>query len=167
MADSQHLFLASGKTITVVSELYKRGASLELARTILTRRREISERMARLKGAGRISLYNVDDFILAISRIGSFHASVAKALVDLGADLAIAVGGEAKESKASLRATQQFYEETGLHLGTDIAGKIADSGGGHPTAASLSSTTIDIDGLEALLVSALEAKLGKLVPVKK
>lgn len=166
MADSQHLFLASGKTIATVGELYKMGASIETARKILKRERDLSERIARLKAARRISLYNANSFIVAFSRIGSFHASAAKALVDLGADLGVVVGGDEKESKASLRATQQFYETSKLHLGSDIANKISDSGGGHPTAASLSSKTIGESTLEKLLMEAIEAKLGRLDALK-
>jgi nanoRNase/pAp phosphatase (c-di-AMP/oligoRNAs hydrolase) len=166
MADSQHLLLANGKTITAVSELYKIGASIEDAKKILTREREFSERMARLKAASRVSLYSSNSFIIAFSRIGSFHASSAKALVDLGADLGIVIGGDGKESKASLRATQQFYKRSKLHLGIDIASKISASGGGHPTAASLSSTSIDEDTLEKLLFEAIEARLGKLSIIK-
>jgi nanoRNase/pAp phosphatase (c-di-AMP/oligoRNAs hydrolase) len=166
MADSQHLFLANGKTITAVSELYKMGASIETAKRILTRERDISERMARLKAASRISLYNVNSFVIALSRISSFHASAARALIDLGADLGVVVGGDGKESKASLRATQQFYKASKLHLGVDIASKISDSGGGHPTAASLSSNTINEDKLERLLLDAIESKLGKLTAIK-
>ncbi|MFQ5941362.1 MAG: bifunctional oligoribonuclease/PAP phosphatase NrnA [Nitrososphaerales archaeon] len=162
MADSQHLFLANGKTIAAVYELHKRGASLESAKKILTRERGHSERMARLKAASRISLYRADIFIVAFSRIGSFHSSVAKALIDLGADLAIAIGGDEKESKASLRATQHFYKVSKLHLGIDIASKLSDSGGGHPTAASLSSKVIDANNLERLLLNELRAKLGKI-----
>ncbi len=161
MADSQHLYLANGKTIKAVSELYKMGASIETTKNILMRERDLSERVARLKGASRISLYNGNSFIVAFSRIGSFHASVARALVDLGADLGIAIGGDGKESKASLRATQKFYKVSKLHLGIDVTSKISDSGGGHPTAASLSSE-LDENTLERLLFEAIEAKLGKL-----
>lgn len=166
MADSQHLFLANGKTITAVSELYKKGASIETAKKILTREREFSERMARLKAASRISLYSANSFIVAFSRIGSFHASAAKALVDIGADLGVTVGGDGKESKASLRATQHFYKSSKLHLGIDVAAKISNSGGGHPTAASLSSKTLDENTLQRLLQEAIEAKLGKLNVLK-
>lgn len=165
IADSQHLFLANGKTLTAVSQLYKIGASIEMAKKILTRERDPSERIARLKGASRISLYKVNNFIIVFSRIGSFHASVAKAIVDLGADLGITIGGNGKESRASLRATQKFYTSSKLHLGTDVANKISDSGGGHPTAASLSKT-IDENMLEKLLLNVIEAKLGKLKTVK-
>ncbi|MEM3157423.1 MAG: DHH family phosphoesterase [Nitrososphaerales archaeon] len=165
MADSQHLFLATGRTITVVSDLYKRGASVEVARTLLSREREFPERIARLKAASRIALYSTNSLLVAFSRIGSFHASAAKALVDLGADLGIVVGSNGKESKASLRSAQNFYKSTKVHLGTDIAATISEFGGGHPTAASLSSK-IDANALEKLLMKCIEEKLGKLDAVR-
>lgn len=165
MADSQHFFLASSKTIEAVNDLCKRGASLELARKVLTHERDPSERIARLKAAQRISVYTANSFIAAFSRVGSFQASAARALLDLGADLAVVIGGDAKASKASLRATQKFYTESKLHLGTDIAGKLSDLGGGHPTAASL-SVKVGEDELVKMLMDAIEAKLGKLSMIK-
>lgn len=166
MADSQHLFLANGKTIMAVSDLYNKGASIEMAKKILTRERDPSERMARLKAASRVSLYNANNFIVVLSKVGSFHASVAKALLDLGADLAVAIGGNKEEVKASLRATQQFYRASKLHLGTDIASRISESGGGHSTAASLTSKIMDESKLKKLLLDVIEAKLGKLTVVR-
>jgi len=165
MADSQHLFLASSKTIEAVNDLCQFGASLEVARKVLTRERDPSEQIARLKAAQRTSVYSVNNFIVAFSRVGSFHASAARALLDLGADLAVVVGGDETKSKASLRATQKFYAESKLHLGTDIAGKLSDAGGGHPTAASL-SVNVSEDELAKTLMNAIEAKLSKLNMIK-
>jgi len=165
MADSQHLFLASSKTIEAVNDLCELGASLDTARKVLVRERDPSERIARLKAAQRISVYSVNNFIVAFSRVGSFHASAAKALLELGADLAVVVGGDEKASKASLRATQKFYSESKLHLGTEIAGKLTDSGGGHPTAASL-TVNVSKDELEKMLMDAIESKMGKLNMIK-
>jgi nanoRNase/pAp phosphatase (c-di-AMP/oligoRNAs hydrolase) len=165
MADSQHFFLASSKTIEAVNDLCKVGASLDIARKILTRERDPSEQIARLKAAQRVSVYSVNNFIVAFSRVGSFHASAARALLEIGADLAVVISGNEKESKASLRATQKFYAESKLHLGTDIAGKLSDAGGGHPTAASLSAN-VGEEELAKLLMDAIEAKLGKLTVIK-
>ncbi|MFQ5969883.1 MAG: bifunctional oligoribonuclease/PAP phosphatase NrnA [Nitrososphaerales archaeon] len=165
MADSQHLFLASNKTIEAVNNLCRLGASLEMAKKTLTRKRDASECIARIKAAQRTSIYNVNGFLVAFSRVGSFHASVAKALMDLGADLAIVVGGDEKESKASLRATQQFHELSKIHLGTDIAAELSDSGGGHPTAASLSAK-VGENELIKMLMEAVQSRIGKLNMVK-
>lgn len=166
LADSQHLFLAGGRTIGVVNDLLGHGASLGDARGLLMRERDLSERMARLKAAHRASLYTAGNFVVAFSHVGSFHASAAKALVDLGADLAVVLeGGSGKQqhnkAKASMRATQRFYARSGLHLGTDVASKLSDAGGGHPTAASLSADVSE-DELAKMLIKTLEARLGRL-----
>lgn len=165
MADSQHLLLAGSKTIEAVNDLCKLGASLEIARKVLTHERDFSERIARLKAARRIVVYSANNFIVAFSRVGSFHASAARGLLELGADLAVVVGGDDKASKASLRSTQKFYTESQLHLGTDIASSLTDSGGGHPTAASL-SVNVGEDELAEMLMNAIETKLGKLSTIK-
>ncbi len=165
MADSQHLFLAGSKTIETVNDLCKLGASLEIARKVLMHERDFSERIARLKAARRIVVYSSNNFIVAFSRVGSFHASAARGLLELGADLAVVVGGDDKASKASLRSTQKFYAESKLHLGTDIASSLTDSGGGHPTAASL-SVIVGEDQLAEMLMHAIETKLGKLSAIK-
>lgn len=165
MADSQHFFLATNRTIEVVNDLCRQKASLEKARKILAREREISERMARLKAARRVSLYRAGKYVIALSHVGSFHASAAKGMVDLGADLAIVLGSDEEKSKASLRATSRFYEESGLHLGTDIASKLSDAGGGHPTAASLTSNVKE-EELGKTLLLAVQARLGDLIAVK-
>ncbi len=167
MADSQHLFLATERTIEAVNDLCSSGASLNGARRLLIRERDLSERIARLKAAQRTTLYSAGNFIVAFSRVGSFNASSAKALVDLGADLAVVISSSNKSgSRASMRATQEFHARSKLHLGTDVCAKLSESGGGHPTAAAL---TIDVgeDRLEEMLVSTLEAKLGKLNMIRK
>lgn len=161
MADSQHLFLATNQTIEAVNDLCKAGASLQGARKVLTNEREPSERIARLKASQRASVYGANSYIIAFSKVGSFQASAAKALTDIGADLGIVISGDDKKSKASMRSTQRFYNESKLHLGTDIAGKLSEAGGGHPTAASL-TVNIGEDELEKTLMNAIEAKLGKL-----
>ena len=166
MADSQHFFLASGETITAVSELYKIGASIASAKKILTRERDRSERLARLKAASRVTLYSVNEFLIAFARIGSFHASVAKSLIDLGADVGIAVGGTGNRSRASLRATPNFYRLSNLHLGIDVTSKLSESGGGHAVAASLSREDIDENTLGGLLLDKVQEKMGKLNLVK-
>src|SRR3989337_1309558 len=54
------------------------------------------------------------------------------------------VGGETKDKiRINMRATEEFHNKTGVHLGRDVAiplGKqLGGAGGGHPTAAGLSA----------------------------
>jgi len=144
--DSQHLRLADHRTIKIVSKLCGRGASIRDSLEIGGVFRDRSERIARLKGIQRLSLFTLGDWVVGYTKIGSHQASVARAMIDLGADLAIAVGEDSGRSRCCLRATHPFHKITGIHLGSDVAQIIAESmggiGGGHSTAASFSAGII-------------------------
>jgi len=103
-----------------------------------------SERIARLKSAGRSKVTVIGDWIVAMSELGSYQSSAARGLLSLGAHVAF-VGGEAKDRvRVNMRSTEWFSEKTGIHLGRDVAiplGKqLGGTGGGHPSAAGLSAT---------------------------
>lgn len=163
LTDTQHLTIARCKSLEVVSRLC-RVASIEHARGILALDRDYSEKVARLKAAQRCILYKVNGFIVALSSIGSYHASAAKALLDLGADLAIVTGSDGKSARASLRATQVFHTKTGIHLGTDILARISSAGGGHATAASISLECSE-DELSRRIMGLLRDMIGRLDPI--
>ncbi|MDP6640937.1 MAG: DHH family phosphoesterase [Nitrososphaerales archaeon] len=143
--DSQHLRLADHNTIKIVSKLCERGASIRDSMEIGGMSRDRSERIARLKGIQRLSLFTLGDWVVGLTKIGSHQASVARAMIDLGADLAIAVGEDAGRSRCCLRASHSFHKITGIHLGINIAQIIAENmggvGGGHPTASSFTLNT--------------------------
>ena len=160
--DSQHLRLVNYQGIKIVSELCGRGASIGDSIEIGLNSRDRSERIARLKGVQRLSLYSFGDWVVGSTEIGSFQASVAKAIIDLGADFTLAVGQTNEGSRCCLRSTQSFHKSTGIHLGNDIAKKIAINmegvGGGHPTAASFITNT-DCDDIVKGVFSILENSL--------
>lgn len=139
--DSQHLAIANENTLRTVLELIKKGAKLEKARLMLRSIPEYGEVIAKLKGAQRLKIYKAGKWVFAVTSIGSFQAHVARALLGLGAELSVASGRVNNETRISLRSTARFYNETKLHLGITIAGRVAKMfggyGGGHPTAASL------------------------------
>jgi len=161
--DSQNLKLAKVRTLESVVELCRLGADLQEAREMLWMQREQSEVIARLKGSQRLKIYRVGEWVLAATMIGSFQASVARALVELGADISFAVGEHEDETRCCLRATQHFYKKTALHLGTQIATKVAETnngaGGGHPTAASL-TVSIPQEKLFNMLVGEISKHLN-------
>lgn len=162
--DSQHLRLANTRTIKNVSEICRYGASISGTLDLLNSPRDISERIARLKGAQRVSYYRLGKWVLGITEIGSYHSAVAKALVDLGADIAIATSRiKDAERRVCLRSTQLFFKETNLHLGSDIAERTATSlsgfGGGHPTAASF-TVSCDLEMALKLVKKGIEDGTG-------
>jgi hypothetical protein len=102
---------------------------------------DLSERLARLKAVGRAKIHRIGEWVVAMSEISAFQASAARALLDVGADVAIVGGVKDGELRISLRSTQVFFEKTGLHLGRDIAAAIGSeiegAGGGHGMSAGV------------------------------
>ncbi len=137
--ETKHFLLARKSTFEVAAGLVEAGADPRHLSEMLVSRMTRSERMARLKAAGRIEVVTIGDWIVATSQLGSYQSSAARALLGLGAHVAI-VGGERKERvRVNMRATEGFAGKTGVHLGRDLAiplGKaLGGGGGGHPTAA--------------------------------
>jgi nanoRNase/pAp phosphatase (c-di-AMP/oligoRNAs hydrolase) len=139
--DSQHLAIAGESALRAVVGLIEDGANLEKARRMLRGEPDYGEVIARLKGAQRLEIIRIGPWVMARSRVGSFHAPVARGLLNLGADIAIATGRTEGETRSSLRSSARFFEGTKIHLGTKVAAVVGSEGGGygggHPTAASL------------------------------
>ncbi len=141
--ETKHFLLARGSTFDVAAKLVKAGADPRHLSEMLNSPMARSERIARLKAAERVQIVSIGGWIVASSELGSYQSSAARGLLGLGAHLAL-VGGEAKEKvRVNMRATEEFYKKTGVHLGRDLAipvGKnLGGAGGGHPTAAGLSA----------------------------
>ncbi|MBI5355788.1 MAG: hypothetical protein HZB68_05025 [Candidatus Aenigmarchaeota archaeon] len=97
-----------------------------------------SERIARLKAAGRARIYKAGDSLVAVSEVGSFEASACRGLMSLGADIAIASCIKENEIRISSRGSNEIGKR--IDLAKDVFSKIGDivggSGGGHPLAGS-------------------------------
>ncbi len=139
--DSKHFTIGTPKTFRIVAELLELGATLSGTRELLQGVMDVSERLARLKGAQRLTIYRMDPWIVVTSNLGSFQPSAARGIMNLGADVAIIAGNEKEELKASLRSTEEFYKNSGIHLGEDVTKPLSEhykgAGGGHPTAAGI------------------------------
>lgn len=137
--DTKHFTLANSETFKVAAELVDTGLDVKKALALLSIPMEPSERMARLKAAKRIRLVNMRGWIVAISHVSSHQASAARAIIALGAHVAVVVGKRKQLLRMSLRSVEDFYAETGIHLGQDIAMPLGEHicgmGGGHSTAA--------------------------------
>jgi len=164
--DSQNLQLADHRTIEVIEQLYRKGATIRNTAELMNRSRERAERIARLKGSKRTSLYNLGDWIIGITEVGSYHATVARSLIELGADLSVVLGKKDEGIRGCLRATQPFVENLKIHVGVDIAEKISldldGIGGGHPNAASFninSTSKIIIRKIQEIIQETSSLKL--------
>ena len=141
LCETRHLRLATSKTILTISNLIKQGIAIEKLRAILEIKMDQSERLARLRAAQRIKISCMAGWIIVSTNVGSHHASAARALAFLGADLAIVGSSDKDRLKISLRSKEEFYQKSGIHLGRDLAKPLGDyvngAGGGHSLAAGV------------------------------
>jgi nanoRNase/pAp phosphatase (c-di-AMP/oligoRNAs hydrolase) len=165
--DSKHFAIGNPGTFRIIAELLELGATLSGTQEILQGVMDVSERLARLKAAQRLTIYRIDPWIIATSSLGSFQPSAARGILNLGADVAIIAGNDKEKLKASLRSTEEFYKVSGVHLGQDITKSLSEhykgAGGGHPTAAGING----FGEAEQFLTEAAEIIKAKLNQPKK
>ena len=152
--DTKYLSLGDSETFSILSDLLEGVGNISEIRSLIETETSVSEKIARLKTAQRTELHLINDWIIVFSEIGSFHSSGARALLSLGADLAVVIGIDNERIRASLRSNQYFYTKTGIHLGklvSEIDGEYEGSGSGHPTAAGYNGVGSLIDFKEILL----------------
>ncbi len=137
--DTRHFILANSSTLKNIAELIDSGLNVQETLPLLSLPMDLSERVARLKASRRVKLFKINEWIIALSHVSAYQASAARALVDLGADVAAVAGQKNEKLEVSLRGTREFHKQTGTHLGKDIAKPLGEyihgMGGGHATAA--------------------------------
>ena len=143
--DSQHLGIATTRTLEAALSLSKAGAEVSEAKKILRSRPDKSEIIARIKSAQRLQFEECKGRLILRSEVSSFQAAVARMLLEIGGDVGVAYGENSGEFRLSARSTQSFHKETGIDL-SEEARKLCGldspslSGGGHATAASISGS---------------------------
>ncbi len=139
--DSRHFVLASSSTFKIVADLVDAGVRAEEVLSLLSLPMDLSERVARLKASKRVKLVRVKDWLMAFSIVSAYQASAARALISLGAHVAVVGGQKDEKIQVSMRATTDFFEKTGIHLGRDIAKPLGEflkgMGGGHSVSAGV------------------------------
>ncbi len=99
---------------------------------------DFSERYARVKAAARLHPTRIcRDLIIAITHVGSFESSVARSLIELGADIVVVVGGGLGKARVSVRVSHRALKMgvEARKLAVFIGEKYGGEGGGHPQAA--------------------------------
>lgn len=155
LVETGHMYIGTRRTFNSTHTLIKKGADPQKAISLIRTTMDDSERIARIKTVQRAHLEKVGKWLIALSEVGSYHASAARGLVSLGAHLAVIAGKRNDNLTVSLRATHDFVAETGIHLGTDLAsplgGRMGGMGGGHPTAAGVNAKGNPQDALRLAL----------------
>jgi hypothetical protein len=123
-----------------VADLTNAGVNVQETLPLLSLPLEYSERIARLRASQRVKLTKIHDWLITFSHVNAYQASAARALIGLGAHVAIVAGQKKKKKlQVSLRASREFHEKTGIHLGRDIAQPLGEylhgMGGGHSISA--------------------------------
>ncbi|MHB8568080.1 MAG: DHH family phosphoesterase [Nitrososphaerales archaeon] len=165
--DSQHLGIATARTLESALKLVRAGAVMEYSKGILRSKPDRSEIIARIKSAQRLQFRECGKYLILEAAVSSFQASVARMMVEIGADLGVAYGKNDKETRISTRSTQRFFKDTGIDLGLELK-NIADrrkasdegiAGGGHSTAASMSGQDLDPSEIVKELMETIRSKL--------
>jgi nanoRNase/pAp phosphatase (c-di-AMP/oligoRNAs hydrolase) len=137
--DTRHFLIAGSNALKSVAELVDAGVNAKETLSLLSLPVEHSERLARLKACKRCRLLKIGDWIIAFSHVSAYQASAARALIRVGAHVAIVAGQRGEKVTFSFRSSHEFYKKTSVHLGRDVAAPVGDHlqgmGGGHPTSA--------------------------------
>ena len=137
--DTRHFVIANSNTLKTVADLIEAGVDARETLPLLSLPMEYSERMARLKAGCRVKLLKINNWLIAFSHVSAYQASSARALVGLGAHVAIVAGQRGGRLQVSLRSAREVYQKTGIHLGRDIAKPLGEylngMGGGHSVSA--------------------------------
>ncbi|HVP40433.1 MAG TPA: DHH family phosphoesterase [Candidatus Krumholzibacteriaceae bacterium] len=137
--DTRHFILAKSVTFKIIADLIDAGVNVEESLSLLSLPMEESERIARLKASRRVKLLKINGWIVALSHVSAYQASAARALISLGAHVAAVAGQRNDTLRISLRATNEFYQQSKVHLGRDIAKPLGEylqgMGGGHSVSA--------------------------------
>ena len=137
--DTRHFIIATSTTLKIVADLIDAGVNAQETLPILSLPMEYSERIARLKAGRRVKLLRINDWLIALSHVSAYQASAARALIGLGAHVAIVAGQKGDMLQVSLRSSRDFHKKTGIHLGRDIAKPLGEylhgMGGGHSVSA--------------------------------
>ncbi|MGB9740805.1 MAG: DHH family phosphoesterase [Candidatus Bathyarchaeia archaeon] len=153
--DTRHFVLASSSTLKSIAELIDAGVNAKEVLSILALPMDFSERVARLKACRRAKLFKIGEWIVALSHVSAYQASAARAIIDLGAHVAVVAGQKNENLEISLRCTHEFAEKTHIHLGRDIAKPLGEylngMGGGHSTAAGVNGAGDIETGLKRCL----------------
>jgi len=139
--DTKHFVLANSGTFKAIADLVDTGINAREALSRLSLPMDESERIARLKACRRLKLVRINNWLIAFSHVRSYQASAARALIEMGAHLAMVGGQRDDQIQISIRSDQKFYKQTNFHLGRDLAKPLGEylhgMGGGHSTAAGL------------------------------
>jgi len=140
LTDSGFFKYGNNNTIQNASKLLSKDINFQDILILLKKDVDISVKIAKIKGLQRLKLIREGEYLIGITNISSFGASIASMLIKIGCDVSIVISKEKNQSRIKTRAKKRVCEETGLNLAKildQISERYEGSGGGHAGAASL------------------------------
>ena len=163
--DTRRFLYADNEVFSCLHYLLKDypGSYLEIL-PLFTESRTIAERIARIKSAQRMKRFEVEKIQILISRVSSFEAAGARALVQLGGDIAFVLANRDEGSRISIRASSEFTRTRNISIGKDIIPALIShfggSGGGHDGAAGYNNPNkIQLKELQSFVLNFIRKKL--------
>lgn len=145
LTDSGFFKHGNNATILNVSKLLCEDINIQDIQLLLKNDIDISLKIANIKGLQRVKLIREGNYLIGITNVSSFGASVASMLIKMGFDIGIVISKEQNITRFNTRAKKTVCIKTGLNLGKileEMSEEYKGSGGGHDGAASL---TINIE----------------------
>ncbi|MFW9898368.1 MAG: bifunctional oligoribonuclease/PAP phosphatase NrnA [Candidatus Thorarchaeota archaeon] len=140
LTDSGFFKHGNNDTILRVSRLLTNQLNYQEILSMLKAEKEISKKISKIKAIQRVQLIQQGNWLIGLTNIGSYEASVASSLIKLGCDVGVVYSEKKLDYRISIRAKKNTCLKTGLHLGKilkEISEEYGGSGGGHDGAASL------------------------------
>lgn len=158
--DTRRFAISSPLTFKISAWLIEQGGDYNTALSLLEEKTQYSEKIARFKGIYRSSIFEVCRYIIAVTEVSAFEASVARTLIGIGADVAIVIGGKKKEIRASIRASKELLDKgfSASEIAKRVSKNIGGQGGGHKAAAGINillRNKEDANKLKSLLAKEL------------
>ncbi len=163
--DTRRFLRARHGTFRAAAYLAAQGADYREVLSALQRRVEedYSEKVAKLKAASRSRVFAANGLLVVVTHVGAFESSAARALLELGADVAIVVSEQKAGVRVSGRAKASATSR-GVRLGAfmeRLAEALGGTGGGHDAAAGATGS-VGLEEALRLVVEALSRYLGEL-----
>jgi nanoRNase/pAp phosphatase (c-di-AMP/oligoRNAs hydrolase) len=157
---------ANKDSIKRVASMFTNEVDYQEILSLLDYDKDISEKIARIKGIQRVQLLRIKDYLIGITHVSNFGAVVASKLLNLGFDISLVQTKMKHGFKITTRAKNYICLTKGLHLGNILNQISQGKGGGHAGAASVRVDN-DIDIILQEIIEMIKKTLIKEFPYIK
>ncbi|TFG24520.1 MAG: hypothetical protein EU529_03900 [Promethearchaeota archaeon] len=163
LTDSGFFKHGNNDTILRISKLLSNQLDYQEILSTLKNDKTIPEKIAKIKALQRVKLIQEGNWLIGITNVGSFEASVASSLIKIGFDVSVAYSEKKSGYRISTRAKKYVCLKTGLHLGKilkEVSEECGASGGGHDGAAALNGI-LDLEIIIEKILDRIKQVLNK------